>query len=149
MNHIIEYIGKNGIKTTSWDIRRFQDPKPGDAVLFPENAPYPFNDRRVGRIDSVNGQSGWENEGEAHICCSMGSVFLSDGSVSISGGPFTVVPLDKLEFAGFKDLPFWNWGNNTAGAGQGVDYVIWRPAWALNLDGYDEFDGCWKKGGAA
>ena len=130
-NHIIETIGKNGVKTTPFNIRQFQGPKPGDVIEYPEDAPYPYN-KAYGRVDSVEG-------GKVYICCNMGSVFLTDsGAVSISGGPFSSVWLSDLEFTGeLRTVRFWNWGDNSAGAHQGVDYMIDRPVFRLSIDAKD------------
>ena len=135
-NHIIEYIGKEGVKTTPLDIRRLQGPKPGDPVLFNDDAGYPYisslsskNAPHYGRIASIDNDT-------ISICCGGASVFLYDnGNVSISGGPFASVTRDKLKFTfRFKQVRFWNWGDNFAGANQGVYYSIDRPIWELSTD---------------
>jgi len=135
-NNIIEYIGSKGVKTTPLHIRQFQGPKPGDPVLFPDNAGYPFisslsskNGPHYGRIASIEGD-------EISICCGGASVFLFDnGHVSISGGPFASVNRTKLDWnSRLKNVRFWNWGDNSAGADQGVDYFIVRPVWEFSTD---------------
>lgn len=126
-NHIIESISRDGVKTTPIDTRFLQGPKPGDPVRFPDGAPYPFQSGR-GRVASIDGD-------RVVICCGGCSVFLnSDSSVSISGGPFEGVDTAQLEtLFNVEPVEFWNWGDNWAGAAQGVDYLIFRPVWYLNL----------------
>jgi hypothetical protein len=135
-NHIIEYIGQNKLIHTDGNIlrSRWKKPKPGDPIDFGEdykNNPYPYNTARYGRVE---GKPSWVREDEIHICCELGSAFwgLFEESqksyVSISGGPFATVKDSDLEPAYIlKSTPFWNWGNNMPGGGQGVDYLIYRP----------------------
>lgn len=133
---IVESIGKWGVKATNSGTRLFT-PKAGDVIDFGEdyeNNPYPFNKTRYGRIEQVgkparDGYCGWLEEGQAHVCVHPGSAFLrEDGSVSISGGPFAVIETKDLKpTVTLKALGFWNWGNNSPGADQGIDYQIARP----------------------
>lgn len=141
MIHIIEQLSREGMKTTPIETRRLQGPKPGDPVLFPAGSPYPYgpigsfskggnNDAEsYGRVD------GTEEDGSILLCCGGASVFLcTNGSVTISGGPFASVAPEQLEYTDqLKVVSFWNWGDNYAGAGQGVDYFIQRPVWRLIL----------------
>jgi len=127
-SHIIKSIGRWGVKTEPAS-SRVCTPRPGDVVDFGENeGTYPFL-RRYGRIDSL---SCFET-GKAHVCCELGSAFLHEnGKVSISGGPFALIPLDDLiPTFGTKRVTFWNWGDNYPGGHQGVDYGIDRPVFLL------------------
>ena len=129
--YIIEYIGKGGIRHTEYDGSRANTPRPGDVIDFGENkGTYPFTEGKYGRVESIN----FCDTGLIHICCELGSVFLSDGHVSISGGPFTTVLPEELSIT-FKTkvVHFWNWGNNSPGGGKGVDYYINRPVFLLDL----------------
>ena len=127
MNFIIETIGKNGVKTTPSQIR-MTSPKPGDVIDFGEgDRPYPYTNKRYGRIDSIDGD-------RVHFCCQTQGVFLADdGSVSISGGPFVHCDIKDLEpTRTLRNTNFWNWGDNCAGASQGVYYTIARPVFTLS-----------------
>lgn len=125
--HITEYVGKDGVKTSEYDHRRLANPTPGDLILWPNE--------QYGRIESLHDPAGsWAGLGEAHVCCRMGSAFLSwnaktnGPAVSISGGPFMTVKLEDLQAnLHLKIARFWNWGDNSPGAGKGVDYHLVRP----------------------
>ena len=117
---VIEYVGKEGVKTSPANAYRMGRPRSGDLIRW--------HDGSLGRA--------WGNPGEVfaeddqiHVCESLGSAFLSpDGSVDISGGPFRVLDLSDLEPAyELGRATVWNWGDNYRGAGQGVDYEIQRP----------------------
>lgn len=135
MNTIIEYIGRAGIKTTDLriELSRLNNPRPGDVVDFSEViGSYPFKEQ-FGTIDQV--ETGFCDKGEIHVCVHMGSIFLSEGRVSISGGPFVMVKKDDLIFEGsFRMQRMWNWGNYSAGAGNAVYYGIERPVFKLKKD---------------
>ena len=133
--NIIETIGKWGVKTTPAELAhvRMSRPRAGDIIDFSENSEtYPFNSAQYGRIEHI-GPKGFAEAGEAHICCELGSAFLTEGGgVSISGGPFQCIKLDDLEpMMTTKTVPFWNWGDRGPGAGHGVDYYIPRPVFKL------------------
>ena len=131
MTHIIESVGKWGIRTTEYNESRRTTPRPGDVVAFGENRAYPFEQARFGRVSDIDC---WQT-GTISICCEQGSVFLSEsGNVSIGGGPFITVMPDELEPT-FKLRPagFWNWGDHWPAAHQGVDYSIIRPVFRLKL----------------
>lgn len=126
--HIIETIGKWGVKTTPAEHARYKSPQPGDVIDFGVfQGEYPFN-YKYGRIDSRT-----RDKGRISVCCGGASVFLNeDGSVNISGGPFHSVNLEDLEPAfELKTVRFWNWGDNGPGGGHGVDYYIPRPIFRL------------------
>ncbi len=147
--HIIESIGRWGIKSTDLNHEpgRLSTPKPGDIIQFykepgdkkmffapkalplKDEAIYPLDRAKYGRINYVN-------ENEIHVCSHLGSAFLAEsGGVSISGGPFTRINLDDIEPAGTTyNADFWNWGNNSAGAGQGVHFMIARPLFFLKTN---------------
>lgn len=128
MPYIIEYIGASGVRTSDMQVRLHKI-KPGDPVdccLFEDQ--YPFTHGRYARVDQVF------DDGRITICCGGGSHFLcEDGSVSVSGGPFAnVKPTDiksciNTVGANTHRVRFWNWGDHSAGADQGVDYYIDRP----------------------
>lgn len=125
VNPIIEYIGKEGVKTSPANSRLIE-PKEGDVIEFPETLGYPF-DNPFGRIDRLNNVFN-SDPLQVHICVNLGSVFLGDGYVSISGGPFTHILKSDLKPTGkVKDVNFWNFGDHLPGAGQGVYYTIARP----------------------
>ncbi len=122
--NIIESIGNWGMKTTPFDTERMSTPHAGDVVEFSEELrKYPVSCRfcRIDRIDDETGQ--------AHLVNGMGSAFMhQDGSLEISGGPFFSVPLETLAHtSAVHQVTVWNWGDNSPGAGQGVDYHIDRP----------------------
>ena len=129
-NHILEYIGAGKIITTNMreTLSRWKNPQPGDVVDFSKmGGVYPFDKSKFGTIDSIDNQSN-----KISICSHMGSIFLGDGYVSISGGPFEWVSPSRLEGTyQLRTQRMWNWGNNTPGAGMGVDYLIDRPVFIL------------------
>jgi hypothetical protein len=149
---ILEYVGAEGIIHTdpAQERCRLDTPLPGDIIDFGEGKrPWPYNNR-FGTVDAVPYTGDGHgvralSKGKIHICCEPGSVFLglhpmksrrahwSDYRVfvSISGGPFQTVDLAKLEWSGFGNLHCWNWGNNSPGAHQGVQYLITRPVFTL------------------
>lgn len=121
-SHIIETVGKWGVKTTPYRQRRTLV-RPGDVVEFPEDMrkyPVSYQFCRVSSLEDGNMVS---------IVNGMGSAFLDhDGGLSISGGPFFSVPLESLEpTMDVREERFWNWGDNSSGADMGVDYQIARP----------------------
>lgn len=132
--YIIEYVGREGIVTTDYYDRQRQQPRPGDLVKFPDNAPYPFDRDNFGLIAELNDPR-FCHDNEAHVCLSGGSVFLSSPDhVSISGGPFERIKLDNLQWTGeIRDASFWNWADHLAGANQGVHFKLPRPVWLLIL----------------
>lgn len=129
-NVIHEYIGGSGIVTCPQYAthHRYQEPRPGDLLRIPDNLRrYPFAGD-LARICSIDNE-----EQRASVCCDVGSAFLNeDGSVSVSGGPFQGVPLEDIH-PGWRlhPTPFWNWGNNSAGAHQGVNWLLYRPIFIL------------------
>jgi hypothetical protein len=120
MDHVVEYIGKDGIIHSKFDWIRIKTPHVGDLVDFGDS---------LGRIESLD----WGMTGKMHVCETLGSAFLGklrDGTIylSISGGPFrTINPEDLEPTMGAKVVPFWNWGNNGPGGSHGVEYHIARP----------------------
>ena len=139
MTHIVESIGAWGVVTSPLQ-PRVRHPRAGDIVDFGENqGTYPFTQGKYGRIDSAD----WlGEEGLILVCCEMGSAFLFEsGGVSISGGPFWSGPLSELEATGLLKLArYWNWGDNSPGAYQGVDYHFDRPVFRLKLQKERETD---------
>ena len=146
--NIIKSIGAWGVKTWSKDIyaSRIVTPEPGDIIQFwcdesnkyglakgmvtEDKAEYPFASAQFGRIiEGVYGE-GFSERGESiYVCCELGSAFLTEnGSVSVSGGPFDTVPM-KLVMPAMRvrTAQYWNWGDNSPGASQGVYYKIDRP----------------------
>lgn len=124
-NHIIDYIGRDGVKTTPAQ-SRLRQPRPGDLVRIPEELQvYPFTQGEFARIDHLSGD-------RIGVCCGLGSCFLLPESVSISGGPFKSIALADIEpECSVGPSPMWNWGDNSSGADMGVDYVIMRPIFRL------------------
>ena len=136
--NVIEYIGNDGIKTTEARIRSFAGPKPGDVVAYPENAPYPFNSSLSVGHGRIAGMPYTDDNGDERVsvCCGGASVFWhGPESVSISGGPFESIKLSDLEATmTYKNVHFWNWGDNSAGADQGVYYTVSRPVFNLIIE---------------
>ena len=121
---ITETIGSWGEITTPYEPDRRTQPRAGDIIEFPEELRnYPVTYRRC-RIASIDAQTGM-----ASIVNGMGSAFImEDASLSISGGPFFSLPVESLEATHeLHKARVWNWGGNSPGAGQGVDYHIDRP----------------------
>lgn len=128
-DHIIESIGNWGVKATK-NASRMTTPKSGDIVDFGEfEGMYPFTHGKHGRIWTTKDMSDWGNS----LCCSLGSAFLFEsGNVDISGGPFAGFEMSDLEETyTLYPATFWNWGMNTPGGGNGVDYIIARPVFRL------------------
>ncbi len=133
-SHIIESIGYWGIKTTPIRIRELRGPQPGDVIMIPGGLCYPFNKPGFARVSS-------RNEKTVTTCLNTPSVYLCEnGSVSISGGPFVTMALDSLVHVGYRLCSFWNWGDNSRGADQGVDYQIMRPMWRFFDEEYVDPD---------
>lgn len=122
--NIVETIGSWGVKSTSGDLYRVrcERPKPGDVIDFGGwQGTYPYTQGQYGRMT--------ETHDGVVFCCGQGSAFLyENGQLSLSGGPFSKCSLEDLEptYRLRRGL-FWNWGDNFAGAGQGVEYLISRP----------------------
>lgn len=127
MKHIVEYIGKEGVRHTPLSRARWTRPSPGDAVLLPDGS--------YGMIEGLG--RGLAMDNQFHVCDHPEGVFLflkADGAagVDISGGPFRHVQPCCLEpIYALRTASFWNWGNNGAGAGRGVYYQITRPVFKL------------------
>jgi hypothetical protein len=125
MSRITEYVGPDGVESSELTHARLTRPRPGDLIEWP--------DGKRGRVWTVG--TGLVDAGEVHVCNELGSAFLSRGSVSISGGPFTVLKLTELEPAMRCGVErFWNWGDRLAGADQGVDYYLARPIFKVNRE---------------
>lgn len=124
---IAEYVGAKGVKSSNRDRYRLSRPQVGDLILWPNG--------KVGRIEAEHDSQGsWAGEGEVHVCCELGSAFLgwdaerNRATLAISGGPFMNVKLaDLAPTYHTRVVRFWNWGNNSPGAGKGVDYYLARP----------------------
>jgi hypothetical protein len=133
MQHIIETIGKWGVKTTPVGLRMTKI-SAGDVVQFPdEHKRYPVSYRRC-RIDRID-----REKGMVGMVDGMGSAFITEsGSLSISGGPFFSLPIECLTpMHCTHTVHVWNWGDNSPGAGQGVDYHIERPLFEANASPSD------------
>lgn len=133
--NIVESITGTGVKTSKLSAsERMQLPQSGDIVDFCDNPQYPFKGK-IGRISAIGQAEAYYESGDdtAHVCCELGSAYLrEDGSVDISGGPFTSIKLEDLEPCGIlKEASFWNWGDRRVGAHQGVYYRICRPVFKL------------------
>ncbi len=129
--YIIEYIGAGKlVHSKEYEAQdRLRTPHAGDVIDFGDfKDKYPFSSTKegIGRIEGVG--VGMADKDEAHVCCELGSAFLHEGSVSISGGPFCCIKLADLEPTfSTRAATFWNWGHNGSGAGHGVRYIIARP----------------------
>ena len=133
---IIEYLGKEGVKTTPFRLR-IEKPKSGDVIDVRELKEYPFAGVEFARIEQMNFA---DVPGLVHSCVNMGSAFLSSrGTVQISGGPFFYCLLDELiPTWELRSAKFWNWGDNWSGPEQGVNYMIERPVFKLPAGFKDE-----------
>lgn len=132
-NHIIETIGKWGVKTRPFQIRAAR-PGPGDPVDISEFKDiYPFkSEYQYARIAGIRtNETGTKR---LSLCCTGGGShhLFENGEVSVSGGPFVGVDLDWIEPTYLiKAVHFWNWGDHSSGAGMGVDYHVSRPIFKL------------------
>lgn len=129
---ITEYVGNDGVVSSNYDHARLSRPRAGDLILN--------DDGSYGMVEKID-------DGKVHVVERCGSAFLGRLSdltperqrkdrgiyVSISGGPFKLFELSRLEptmrVAGAR---FWNWGDNFAGADQGCDYTLNRPVFKVN-----------------
>lgn len=127
MNHVIESIGKWGVKTSPIQPRLLVV-RPGDIIQVPDSLRQHPSQHEFSRIATIA-------NGVAHVCEDMGSAFLNqDGSCDISGGPWWSVPTCLLKPTGMvRQASYWNWGDNGAGANQGVHYTISRPVHELTV----------------
>src|SRR6266542_1213006 len=102
---------------------RLAQPRPGDLIEWADGT--------LGRIWEVG--TGHCEPDQVHVCNSLGSAFLGRGYVSISGGPFTVLQLGDLTATRRCALScFWNWGDNSSGAGMDVEYWLARPVFHVD-----------------
>ena len=123
MNHVIETIGSWGVKTSPVT-GRITSVHAGDIVQFSEDLRrYPVSHAQC-RVSNVDRETGIVN-----MVDGMGSAFICEsGAMDISGGPFFSLPLECLEPTHtMSTVHVWNWGDNSPGAAQGVDYHIDRP----------------------
>jgi len=69
-----------------------------------------------------------------NICLGAYSIYLDyDGSVSVSGGPFTYAVADDLiPERRIKKIIMWNWGNNIPGLNRGTKFLASRPVFMLS-----------------
>lgn len=133
--NIIEHIGPEGVTSTSGEYTRatrYMTPRPGDPVDISHLNFYPYKGHDVARIASLNAF----DTGRLQLCIAGASVFwTSADSVSVSGGPFeNVHPGDLQPTYQTKAVRFWNWGDNSPGGGKGIDYLIERPLFRLNIE---------------
>ncbi len=120
--HIIEYVGGDGVESSPLSGRLAQ-PRPGDLIEWADGT--------LGRIWEVG--TGHCEPDQVHVCNSLGSAFLGRGYVSISGGPFTILQLGDLTATRRCALScFWNWGDNSSGAGMDVEYWLARPVFHVD-----------------
>jgi hypothetical protein len=116
MKYIIETITKNGMITSSrLPIHmRLKKPHFGDLVMLKEDP------QKLGMIERT-----WDTG--YHVCVGARSVFMGEHHISISGGPFRVIPFDKLEPTyQLGEALFWTWAIAPEGDG-GVEFKISRP----------------------
>lgn len=137
MKFVIEYIDGSGVQHTELTEHRWSVPEPGDVIDFTlMNGEYPFNHSQFGTVERI-GECAYCKADEAYICSHPGSIYWStlDGKpfVSISGGPFARVKRARLvPTYEMRIQRFWNWGRNSPGAHQGIDYHVMRPVFQLN-----------------
>jgi hypothetical protein len=142
MSRVTEYVGREGVITSTYDHSRAENPRPGDLIKWADDT--------YGRVWEVG--TGLVDKHQLHVCNSMGSAFLgliipTDKQhldprvqihfarvyVDISGGPFTVLDRKDLVPTYERHLSMmWNWGDRLAGADQGCDYGIYRPVFKVD-----------------
>lgn len=121
--NVVEYVGPEGVRSTPAERYRLAKPRPGDLIRW--------LDGTIGMIETVG--TGHVQADEVHAVEKLGSAFLGlindRPYVNISGGPFCCMKLADLAPAlgDFQVVRFWNWGDNTSGAGKGVEYHLARP----------------------
>lgn len=122
---ITETIGKWGVKTSDARVR-MAIPKPGDVIRFGTDRAYPRQDADFGIVDFIDGN-------KIVFCVHPMGIFLNEnGSVSISGGPFGSCSKTEIQPTYLtQNVLFWNWGDNSPGAGMGVNYLISRPVFQI------------------
>lgn len=139
MRHIIEYMGRDGLKTTDLEMihSRWSTPREGDVVDFSlMKGEYPFTQGQYGTISAIGRE--FCDKDELMMCCHMGSIYLSwddkdkTPCVNVSGGPFHSAKINRLKPAyALRIQRMWNFGNNGAVAGGAVYYNIERPIFIL------------------
>lgn len=141
-NHVIETIGSWGVKTSPVQ-GRITRVRAGDVVQFSEELrKYPVSCAYC-RVSSVDRESG-----KVNMVDGMGSAFITENAaMDISGGPFFSLPIECLEPTHtLHNVHVWNWGDNSPGAAQGVDYHIDRPLFRATASPRD-FETRWSRNG--
>jgi hypothetical protein len=116
--YLIDTITREGLKKSFLTPGRYEKPRPGDPVKLGD-----------GIIGMVDAGAGWiEQDGsQVMVCKGVMGAFMGDGFISISGGPFEVVDIDRLKptFELYA-AKFWIWASYPQGSG-GVNIWIERP----------------------
>jgi hypothetical protein len=114
---IVRECNRDGVRVERIPLR----PQGGDLVRWADGT--------TGMIDDCTG--GTPDRLSVVSKMTTASVHLLDnGKVSISGGPFRFVDRDHLRDTGIREFAcFWNWGNRTPRAHEGVDFILARPVW--------------------
>lgn len=153
---ITEYVGKEGVISSKWDHSRAAKPHPGDLIRWNTgeigrveqvgdvwgktnhaHVCYSMGSAFLGillpntlpQLGLLGLQSPHPDSGPVRLA----RMWKAKPYVSISGGPFAVLPLDIFECT-YELHPshMWNWGDNLPGADMGVQYTLYRPL--FNID---------------
>lgn len=113
--YVIKSITKDGLNIDPLPRQfRLTTPKVGDLIEVKEGV--------VGMIERK-----WNDMGGFHVCVGGRSVFMGKDHISISGGPFRVIPFDKVKPTyRMEEARFWTWAHYPEGDG-GVEFKIARP----------------------
>lgn len=129
MTRIIETLGHNAPLVTT-AVTTSRGPKAGDPIRWPSGEYGRVDQVGIGKPSGARLGDEWPAEGHVHVCDQLGSAHLHHtGTVSISGGPFRVIPITHLEWVGgvIHPTPFWIWSELGQGAGRGADLWLPRP----------------------
>jgi hypothetical protein len=108
-----------------------EGPQPGDAVTIVGNGS-DYWELYKGSPGIIESLPEWA-EGKAHICFSCYGAYRNP-HLSLSGGPWACVPLDKLRHVGTKLISFWKWPWSGPGAHKGEHYTLEVQAWELAIE---------------
>lgn len=128
--HIIEYIGKEGIRTAKDPYTRIKSPHSGDLIGWGKNAEDNTRWKGTGRFSGNFDPSHYFT---IEACDNLGSAYLTQsGNVSISGGTFPLLFPWEIESTHLTQYaPYWNFADKGSGGGNGCEFQMPRPYFTI------------------